>query len=67
MKENINLIGSSNSGINIYTFEYKNKKYGEGAYQGVMAQEVPWASYRMRDGYLAVDYNKVDVDFIRVS
>jgi len=32
-----------------------------------MAQEVPWASTMMDNGYLAVDYNKVDVDFERIA
>jgi len=66
LKENINLTGLSDSGINIYTFEYKDKKYGEGVYRGVMAQEVPWASFEADNGYLAVDYSKVDVDFEQV-
>jgi hypothetical protein len=66
LKENINLIGSSDSGVNIYTFEYKDKSYGDGLYKGVMAQEVPWASIMMNNGYLAVDYNKIDVDFKRI-
>ena len=66
LKENINLIGSSDNGVNIYTFEYKDKSYGDGLYKGVMAQEVPWASIMMNNGYLAVDYNKIDVDFKRI-
>jgi hypothetical protein len=28
-----------------------------------MAQEVPWASVKAGNGYLMVDYNKVDVEF----
>ena len=67
LKENVTLVGSSDSGVNIYTFEYKDKSYGDGLYKGVMAQEVPWASIMMDNGYLAVDYNKVDVDFERVA
>lgn len=66
LKENIDLVGLSDSGINIYTFEYKDKKYGEGVYRGVMAQEVPWASFEANNGYLVVDYSKVDVDFEQV-
>ena len=31
-----------------------------------MADEVPNASVVMPDGYLAVDYSKVDVDFVEV-
>tara|TARA_R100001082_G_scaffold22667_1_gene10966 strand:+ start:11189 stop:12397 length:1209 start_codon:yes stop_codon:yes gene_type:complete len=65
LKENIELVGVSNSGINIYEFDFKNKIYGEGRYVGVMAQEVPEAAYEV-DGYLCVDYNKIDVNMRRV-
>jgi len=67
LKKNINFIGKSKSGTNIYTFEYKDNKYGQGVYEGVMAQEVPWASIKTNSGYLAVDYSKVDVDFKRIA
>ena len=66
LKENISLIGKSPSGINIYSFEYKNKeKFGEGIYQGVMADEVPQAVIKL-DNYNAVDYNKIDVNFKQI-
>ena len=63
LKEDINLIGKSPSGINIYTFRYKgdHKKY-----QGVMAHQVPHVSTVNDDGYLMVDYNKLDVQFKEV-
>lgn len=32
-----------------------------------MAQEVPDASVMHEDGYLVVDYTKVDVDFERIA
>ena len=67
LKENIDLIGQSPSGINIYEFDYKDKLYGDGRYRGVMAQEVPNASFKHKDGYLWVDYNKVDVAFERID
>ena len=67
LKENIELVNKSDSGINIYEFDYKDKSHGEGRYRGVMAQEVPQASFRHENGYLAVDYNKVDVDFERID
>ena len=67
LKQDINLVNTSPKGINIYEFEYKDKAYGDGRYRGVMAQEVPWASFRNTDGYLWVDYSKVDVDFERVA
>lgn len=63
LKENINLVGKSNSGINIYEFDYKDKKFGSGRYRGVMAQEVPQASLMSDEGYLMVDYSKIDVPF----
>tara|TARA_R110000751_G_scaffold7210_2_gene29805 strand:+ start:1795 stop:3894 length:2100 start_codon:yes stop_codon:yes gene_type:complete len=63
LKEDISLVGQSHSGINIYEFKYKAS---QGRYRGVMAQEVPWASSMAPNGYLQVDYNKVDVDFERL-
>tara|TARA_R100000908_G_scaffold14236_1_gene5180 strand:- start:752 stop:1489 length:738 start_codon:yes stop_codon:yes gene_type:complete len=63
LKENINLVGKSKSGINIYEFDYINKKYGNGRYRGVMAQEVPSASFVGPEGTLMVDYSKLDVQF----
>ena len=63
LKENINLVGKSKSGINIYEFNYINKKYGKGRYRGVMAQEVPSASRVGPEGTLMVDYSKIDVRF----
>mgnify|MGYP000713456890 CR=1 FL=1 len=60
LKDNIKLVGKSPSDINIYNFTYLNNPK---VYQGVMAQEVPWASVEHDSGYLMVDYNKVDVDF----
>ena len=64
LKENIEKIGVSPQGINIYQFKYK---HSDGTYQGVMAQEVPWASEITDTGFLAVDYSKVDVEFRRVA
>jgi len=66
LKENINVVGKSNSGINIYEFDYIDKKFGSGRYRGVMAQEVPHASLMSDEGYLMVDYSMVDVDFEEV-
>lgn len=64
-KKNIKHVGKSKNGINIYEFEYKDKKYGEGRYRGVIAQEVPWASVQTKK-YLGVDYSKIDVNFERI-
>ena len=63
MKEDITLVGKSPMGINVYTFRYKgdDKKY-----QGVMAHQVPQAAEVNANGYLMVDYSKLDVDFKEV-
>ena len=67
LKKNYNIIGTSENGYNIYEFEYiDSKKYGEGVYQGVMAQEVPHASILLGD-YYHVDYKKLDVEFKRIK
>jgi len=60
LKNDIKLVGKSPSGIKIYNFKYKgdDKKY-----QGVMAHQVPHASIVNDEGYLMVDYNKLDVEF----
>jgi membrane protein involved in colicin uptake len=63
LKENIELIGKSPSNINIYKFNYKNNPT---TYQGVMADEVSWASFKHPSGYMMVDYNKIDVEFKKI-
>ena len=63
MKEDIKLVGKSPMGINIYNFKYLDD---DKTYQGVMAHQVPQASEVNADGYLMVDYNKLDVDFKEV-
>ena len=60
LKDDINLIGKSPSGINIYTFKYKGD---DKTYQGVMAHQVPYASHITDSGYLVVDYSQLDVEF----
>jgi len=64
LKEDVHKIGVSPQGINIYMFKYKHSK---GTYQGVLAQEVPWASEMTDSGYWMVDYAKLDVDFRRLN
>ena len=67
LKKNIKLVGKSTSGLNIYTFEYKNPIHGEGVYQGVMSNEVPaQAVSKNENGYDMVDYSQLDVDFIKI-
>jgi hypothetical protein len=64
LKENIKKIGVSPKGLNIYSFEYKYKNYGEGVFQGVMSDEVPKnAVLKDGSGYDAVDYSLIDVEF----
>ena len=64
LKEDIKLVRKSPSDINIYEFKYIGE---EGKYEGVMAQEVPWASSIADNGFLWVDYTKLDVDFVKLS
>ena len=64
LKTNIEFIGKSPSNINIYKFNYINSPI---TYTGVMAHEVPWASEKHSNGYLMVDYNKLDVEFKRLN
>ena len=60
LKHNYHVIGKSPSGINIYEFSYLGS---DTRYQGVMAQDVPRATILMDNGFLAVDYSKIDVQF----
>ena len=60
LKDNIELIGKSPSNINIYKFNYKGDST---IYQGAMANEVSWASVKADNGYLMIDYDKIDVEF----
>tara|TARA_R100001443_G_scaffold32255_1_gene46362 strand:- start:9480 stop:11153 length:1674 start_codon:yes stop_codon:yes gene_type:complete len=67
LKKNISKIGKSHSGLNIYSFEYKDSKYGKGLFQGVMSDEIPQeAVIQMDNGYDAVDYSKLDVEFKQI-
>lgn len=63
LKKNINKIGESPSGLNIYTFEYKDSKFGNGKFQGVMADETPGYAVINTEEYDMVDYSMIDVDF----
>jgi len=67
LKKNIKLIGYSPSGLNIYAFEYINKAFGKGIFQGVMSDEIPQhAVARHEGGYDMVDYSKLDVEFKKI-
>ena len=67
LKKNIKLIGSSPSGLKIYTFEYIDKTIGSDVYQGVMSDEVPVDTViKHESGYDMVDYSKIDVKFKKI-
>jgi|10_taG_2_1085330.scaffolds.fasta_scaffold56394_2 hypothetical protein len=67
LKKNIKLIGSSPSGLKIYAFEYINKIFGKGTWQGVMSDEIPQnAVIKHSDGFDRVDYSKLDVEFKQI-
>ncbi len=67
LKKNIEKIGKSSSGLNIYSFEYINKSYGEGTYQGVMSDEIPKdAVIKGANGFDRVDYSIIDVEFKKI-
>ena len=67
LKKNIKLIGKSPSGLKIYAFEFINKIFGEGRFQGVMSDEIPQeVVIKYQDGYDRVDYSKLDVEFKRI-
>ena len=67
LKENIQKIGESISGLGIYKFNYIGKAK---QYIGAMADEVikvvPEAVGTMSNGYLGVNYNLIDVTFKEV-
>jgi len=63
LKKNITKIGESPSGLNIYSFEYKDSKFGSGKFQGVMADEAPGHVVTNNGEYDMVNYSMIDVDF----
>jgi len=67
LKKNIQSIGISPSGLNIYSFEYKDKSFGDGVWQGVMSDEIPSeAVIKHSDGFDRVDYSLLDVEFKQI-
>jgi len=62
LKENIELVGQSESGLNIYEFNYKDDDL---RFRGAMSDEVPEDAVikNFIGPYDGVDYNKIDVDF----
>jgi hypothetical protein len=69
IKKNIKLIGKSKSGLNIYAFEYIDKIFGEGTWQGVMSDEVSSEAVvkNFAGEFDGVDYSKVDVEFKKIN
>ena len=65
LKENIFKLGTSKEGHNVYKFNYKGNPTN---YIGVIAEEVqklkPEAVFRMANGFLGVNYDQIDVDFL---
>ena len=66
LKKNINKIGESPSGLNIYSFEYINPKHGKGIFQGVMSDEVPQEAVVNNGIHDMVDYSMLDVEFKQI-
>ena len=68
LKENIVRKGRSKRGFPIYEFNYKHEPNQR--YQGVMGQDLlellPSAVVEADNGYLAVDYSQLDVEFKKV-
>jgi len=67
LKKNIQQIGTSNSGLKIYSFEYIDKNLGDGIFQGVMSDEIPKEAVIPFDGYDLVDYSIIDVEFKKIA
>tara|TARA_R100000322_G_scaffold153928_1_gene112562 strand:- start:1278 stop:2135 length:858 start_codon:yes stop_codon:yes gene_type:complete len=68
IKRDIKLVGKSPSGLNIYTFKYKDWYLKDNdTYQGVMSDEVPKHAVIRGDKYDKVDYSKIDVDFKTIN
>jgi len=71
LKKNIKKERKSPKGLQIYSFEFKDPKDGEGRFEGVIADSLPISvknkvSHKSSDGYDMVDYSKIDVNFKKV-
>lgn len=68
LKEDIKYLGTSPQGYKKYSFKYKADP--SKTYQGVMAQDIqkikPEAVI-VKDGYLAVDYSLLDIEFKEIN
>lgn len=67
LKENINLVGKSSSGINIYEWNYINDV---NRFRGVVAQELLGTKFErslsIKQGFYFVDYTDLDVEFEKI-
>jgi len=63
LKTDIKFLRYSHSGLKVYSFKYKDSKFGKGFFEGVMSDEVPSYAVIRNNNYDMVDYNKIDVDF----
>lgn len=69
LKENMILVGKSQSGVNIYQFNYIGQ---DGLYEGVIAQELLNTEFNDAvilgdDEMYKVDYSKLDVEFKQIN
>ena len=67
LKEKIERVGTSPSGIPIYEFNYKGQPF---RYRGAMAQdliETHPEAVGTRDGHYTVDYSMIDVDMVQIN
>ena len=66
LKKNIEKVGTSPSGINIYQFEYIDEKHGVGRFEGAMSQELLEHTIEHDNGELWLSYDNIDVRFKEV-
>jgi hypothetical protein len=68
LKENIEKIAVSDSGINIYKFNFIGEDI---TYQGVIAQELINTEFEkaliIEDDFYKVDYSQIDVEFKKLN
>jgi len=65
---NISTVGTSESGINIYRYEFVDCGYGCGLFEGVIADEVSASTVSVNeDGYSMVNYAMIDVEFKQIE
>ena len=68
LKEDIKYLGTSPQGYKKYSFKYKSDP--SKTYEGVMAQDlqkIKPEAVIVKDGYLAVDYSLIDIEFKEIN